>query len=1399
MKIEDLVKMDFEGEFRSDVQLSDYEKPDLNKQLLRNYIFTTHAPTTIGYAQRDYSAKEVLDLLKTVYSVDRFENRFVLTANYGHGKSHLALTLANFFSRPADSEEVRIILSRLEQALNNPSQLAGYREFKKSKGEFLVIRLQGDVINDLQEGFILALEKALSEHEATRSIQIPLWTHAAEKWLRGLEGLMRERAEEFLAQENTDLPSLIELLKREGSHELTLELFRHLNGVYPNFGREINLKDLVIWAVNEVCKPKGFGGLLILFDEFSLFLRKYIQSRSSGKLQELLNGISDCPGKSAFVAFSQHDVETISSTYATGQQLEDVRRELQRLPRDRRGRLFSLMESVLDAYLKQDEVAWEKFQEQQSVRSAFAQAREIVLEHFGNHYSQELHWDVGSFGEKVIKGCFPLHPLTTAILSIHHFEAGASENPRTALQFVRESWSRLRTQPAQIDGRPNFIYPIALADFFGEQLSKKWYQAYHNALQTAPQALDDEHQKVLQALYVQAAVNLRANAGAQIELLHHISGVDRERIKQILRELADAIVIRYDPVNRISSLWPASSRPQEVEEILQRAIEQTPVDSDLMKLIVSIFVREPMELNLGFGHAADWTPYHTAMTAEMFNTQALRSLIQPYRASLNGIEEGKRGVVVWLIAQTEQEKETLRHTAQSILEEALEGSKFPIPVVIVLPKRPVPDLILTARRLKALTNMNNTDREKIGSTMYEQEKKLAEANFSHAITGLVGDIQNYADLTVHLSDYAIPSVYRPSIQALKRLSLKSIITECYRQAYAYRVEFYTQYQVIGKGNNQLRNAVQNVVLGLLSNEIAGSLPTLRNKDIQYQLITHYLIQKWGLLSAQDYIIQPPTINALRNAWEVLNQAFPPGCNEVRVQDVLLQLFNPPYGHDYNTLALLFASWMGYHRHEFSRISLGGRVVSFSELRNILNQNNSLLKFFTYITISTPLAISRVKADEIYHQTDLVLDQIRQGKPFTLIEAHDALNTLAQTLSYPRLPDSKREEIERLKSRLEEEVKIAQTYDHQVTEWLKELERSDFDGLLRLQNTLKELQSPSLVQPGQATIHDLKNHWETTLQQSLTQFCNKYSKLEDLADYKSHEDHLKRARKSLSDYPALAKEVDKALETLNRRREELKQRESEKSIIEQIIQMSPSAGLADLYKYQDRLGEFKNLSPQTEKLRMEKIHQIETKISQYETIAKSLPEAIAEAKSLSDLRNKRDTLLRNLNAFQGTQFEAILLECQQKIEQLEAFFEALQSLSQLPSNSPKDLEYFEAELEAIENRFNSCLNLAQKDLLRSKREEIIRLRQNKISEAHAWLDDLARRYKIGEPPAKLLQILENPPAFLSEEDLYRVYQLKQALQQRMEEDLVAQIEERFMRISDLATRRRCLERLQKLVD
>jgi hypothetical protein len=1401
MLIKELVHMDELGEFRYDVQLSDYENPKLNRDLLRNYIFTVDAPTTYGASQRDYSAKDVLDLLIRAFTTNVGDYRVVLTANYGHGKSHLALTLANFFARPPESPEIQIVMQRLEQALNQPSQLQSYREFKQQKGEFLVIRLQGDRFDDLQEGFLDALDHALREHPSTKGVQLPFWYQKANDWLHGLYGESRQKAEAYLAQRGTDIVSVTHDLRKSGSYELIRETFRDVVGVYPDFGGEINLKDLIVWTVNEVCIPKKMGGVLILFDEFSLFLQKYSLAHTVGKLQELLNGINDCIGKCAFLAFSQQDVDTVAETYAGGQRLQDVRKELERLPKDKRGRLFSLMESVLASYLKQDDRYWESWQQDPKVKPQLAQAREIVLEHFGKHYNIDIKWNPEAYTEKVVKGCYPLHPLTTAILATHNFETGTSENPRTALQFVRHAWENISNQLARHpDGKPNFIYPIALVEFFGEQISKKWYAAYQSALESPNLTnLTDVQRKVLQALFLQYAVGLKASSSGQLELLSHLSGLSLNEIKSTTNELGNLKVIQFDPYNKVSYLWPVSTRPHEIEEIIKQEIEKVAIDWNLVNEIANDLPQ--LELSgeaAQFGAQSDWKPHQYLMLAEHLTEDKLQPILASYQLGNKGFGICRRGGIVWLVAQTDEERLQLRQKAQSILDQVVGSLTHPLPLVMVLPVKVIPHLIPAKLRLKALEKNERDIREKIGGVFYQQERAKAEIDFRTALNELTGGLEGFMQIPRSFNEFVIPAPYRAAVQALNKHSLQEVISECYRQAYPYRISFYNQYAIEGKGSTNLRKAVMSVVLGLFNDQVGGSLPMLKKQDVQYQLITEYLENRWGLLSQQTLAIRPPIQAKLKQAWEVLEECFPPGCNEVRASNVLFKLLSPPYGHDVHTLTILLTAWIGYHRHEI-RLSMGSALCPIDRLKSVFAEIKTTQEFLDLICINSPLYVSRFNPDELFGEIKEIIEQIKQNRTFTLSEARIALAKLEQAKLNPSLPPAVAAELQSYQPRLQEALEHAEQYDKQAQEWLEKFHKASVEKLVSLQAEIDTMKFLELVQPNQPIPPDLRLAWEERLETDLKDYCSRYAALKDLIDYKEHESKLKTILKEIKIYPHFVQQVQQAVDKLNQRKSELEQKEKEKPIIAEINSMSEMVGLAVLYQYQKRLAEYKDLSPEVEQLRQSKSSKVNVRIAQFEQLAQILPEAIDRALESEGLNKQKTMLLKNLELVQETPLYESLLNLLEKIGFIEGYFDRLKQLDYLPKQTPAHLENVLKKIDEIGADFNQRLSQAQLELIVKKRMELEAIRMEESQKAQNWLQQIALWYKQNKPADELLSQIENCPpyvSFLSHEHLENLEKFKQVLKKKIEEDLHLKIISLYKQMSP-AMRRKLLEDLMKI--
>ena len=86
LTIGDLVTVDKQAEFRSDVQLDAFDDPEQNLSLLRSYLFSSAIPEGRGSLLKSISSVGLLDRVVETF-LNGTPNRFVAVANYGHGKS----------------------------------------------------------------------------------------------------------------------------------------------------------------------------------------------------------------------------------------------------------------------------------------------------------------------------------------------------------------------------------------------------------------------------------------------------------------------------------------------------------------------------------------------------------------------------------------------------------------------------------------------------------------------------------------------------------------------------------------------------------------------------------------------------------------------------------------------------------------------------------------------------------------------------------------------------------------------------------------------------------------------------------------------------------------------------------------------------------------------------------------------------------------------------------------------------------------------------------------------------------------------------------------------------------------------------------------------------------------
>lgn len=1392
MLIRNLVIIDEQAEFRNDVQLSDYDDPKINLALLKSYLFTFNAP------QGWESSVGLLKIILDSYSSPRLDNRIAVIANYGHGKSHLALALANYFGKPHNSPEVKVVLEKISKAIDNPAQAQRYHEFRQNHREFLIIRLRGDEPRSLREQFVFALERALDEHAATKNVKLPFWYQKAEELLNALSNDNLIKANSFLESYSYDVPMLLEDVRqrRDTAYDLCRDLFTHLHGVPPDFRGEVSIRQTFNWAIKEFCgEGKPLGGILVLFDEFSVYIQRYAQRSAAGELQDLLNGLEDQKGKAVFLCFAQHDPVTMArNILKTGQGLESLEKELNRIPR--KVSLYSLMESVIDSYLNQPENAWRDFRSTPDARGPLARASNITMDVFRRRYEDTLHWDTEKFDEIVTKGCFPLHPLTTALLSDLRLQSMATVgNPRTVLGFVFEQITSKKDQVALDGHKINWVLPVELVDYFGSYLPENIWALYEHARRALGANPPVEQELLLKALLLQEAGRLPVTRDTQVHYMSEASGVPYDQAIQHLKLMADARVIRYDPRTRINSFWPIAADPHRLEELLRQRMVKEFLGTAMVEKLNAQYA-QPVRVNVSWGHPEDWQAIEKILPFSSFNAAQLKSILPAFSITAAGeFTEGVRGAVIWLLAQNENELNQFRQTAANVLEQAFPGD-YPPPIVLMLPNRPNPELVEAFLKKSILDNFSVEDRKEVGAEIYEHEKDQQEKAVKEGLVSLRGgDTNNYTSISRNINAWVVPAPYRAALQAKGKMSLLQILSEAYHQAYRFSPpEFHTQYRVATQGANKLREATKTIATILQSNSLPSNRQAINANPIARDLCDKVLWQRWQLLSS-DYRIQEPGDYRIHEAWEWLEKSLPAGTREFRVSDALLPLLNPPYGYDYNSLTLLFCAWIGYHMHDL-QASRNGRQITLDMLVEPLQKGSK--SFLQQICYLEPVGISRRDHTQTIRDAQALIEKANR-QHFSQVEAQDAIGKLTVLAADQALPSeltkSAAQAAENLKAALEQ----ARSYDTAAKKIQDDLEgQRNFGALIDLQPKITELPRLGNVSRTAPSVEDLHAEWKKQLESLVQSECRKLEKIRHITQVELNQARLEEIRKQLkrAKLTELVAQVEQSLEAIQSHWQELEIQSREAPVQAEIRAMTHQTNLKKLYEYQERLQAITGYSDETMRLRDERLKVIEGEIEQLGVFANQLCDSAPNLMDVQNVRDWRNHFQRLYARFEGTPFQNELDTANEQVTRLEELIIELDAISRKMPTSMFEAKTTCDRLRLLKEKNESWISARHKQGIEQVANRLNAFVQQKIDETRMWCEKLEKQLQAGEVQ-KVLEALKAPPAFIYDTEKKRFEALQLQVQEYLDQDIVAKIEAQFRQIANPAIRQKCLERLSAI--
>jgi RNAse (barnase) inhibitor barstar len=923
MYLRDFISINEAGSIEPVVNLDMMDDSDKNLKLCEGFVFNYNSDrpkdSTVG----------LLDILRRSYHSSNSHNIHCVVQDYGKGKTHFALAIANFFSKPYDSEEVKGIFNSIKIATKSEKNKAVFDTLEsfKSRSKHLVLCLRGDKTIDLRKHFLDVVLKALNNSGVTSSIAHHLCLRPLQ-YLEQLNDGDRVKGDRFLRQiksQEGDIAAICELL-RNNNHEvipLVIQVADAItNGFAPNFIKNIEIEEILDDLVKNLCTGSNarFQGILILFDELNNYLDSWLTDKyAAGNTapQNLTNACDNHKAKIALMSFTQ--VNPNSKSTRDGYQQVSTRLA----HTDATYTPVSSLERVIDdVIVQQDNGGWRAFRNKWD--NVLSRDSERIYKR-ARKYQDGNNLTAREFHEHLGLGCFPLHPFASYLLCNLEFTQG-----RTAIEFVRNEIGEFLNNPPEIDqpNRPNQLYATSLVDAFAPNFrvsaSKAvLYETYTQTLEGIVAEADSNEINVVKAIFLYNASSdliIKQANDSHEKILYDLTGLSELQLKETIERLINerqAVYRRNDGIYQFfTGTNPRELEQRVITELEEKANRQSPEITFIeycRENINRVFGEESTKANqfaIENGLlASDWCFENQIFTIKELE-KLLNSAPEIAKAKIKRVrDDGYHGIIAHVIDNNAQDLDALWDEIDSQLQ------KSPIHqrLVVAIAKQGIGEGEQNLGRIIQKIDILKTKfKSEQGTASYTKlladwEKHLRDR--THEILNRPDNLRHHSTsshkLTLQLRKYATYHIsallneiypFVPNIGNVDKLSI---------------------FPKIHPTGNKIAATVASQILSGKGKITAASLP----KEASYTTaIDSAFVKSWKIFKkiASNYILQEPSDQKVRDAWDRISQL----CNlnsekfkEVALSDIWQVLADAPYGYNQLTFTVLLASWLSFHREE----------------------------------------------------------------------------------------------------------------------------------------------------------------------------------------------------------------------------------------------------------------------------------------------------------------------------------------------------------------------------------------------------------------------------------------------------------------------------------------------------
>lgn len=422
-----------------------------NDDKLKNFIPTKSALTLLE------------DILLSVNpaSTDRAK---VLIGAYGKGKSHIVLTILSLLLK----RDLTLFEKLMPKVKANEDLNQLVQNYYESQNKIFPVVITGSNTS-LTQAFLLSLQRTLSEHDLLGVMPDTNYKAAVsiiKKWKRDFP----EAFTKFQSSIDEPVEAFVDRL--QNYDVVAYETFER---IYPTLtaGSVFNpflgfdVVDLYE-SVAKSLKSRGYSGIYVVYDEFSKFLEANIVDASLSDTKMLQDFAEKCARSGEL----QLHLMLISH--------KEISNYIDKLPKEKTDGWRGVSERFKHIHMNNN------FTQTYEVISSVIQHREPIWSQFCNEHTNDFNFlfnryqkhrmfmDAQEEIEIAVKGCFPLHPVSTFILP--RLSERIAQNERTLFTFLSaEGTATLSSFLDTYKDTFTFVTPDQIYDYFEPLFKKEVY------------------------------------------------------------------------------------------------------------------------------------------------------------------------------------------------------------------------------------------------------------------------------------------------------------------------------------------------------------------------------------------------------------------------------------------------------------------------------------------------------------------------------------------------------------------------------------------------------------------------------------------------------------------------------------------------------------------------------------------------------------------------------------------------------------------------------------------------------------------------------------------------------------------------------------------------------------